>query len=696
MAGAAGDLRVQDAAYGKLTVRELTAVGRYDSTVALDLGLNIADSVKLDTKLRGTITTKRDTVRAELQRFNLDEGGRAWRLERPVNLMFGSRVQVDSLALRAGGRRITLTGVLDRRDSSDLTLGIAGLDLEALRASGLVPVGGVVDGNLRLTGRAAAPQLRGKMTLAIVSKGGRRLGTVGTDLDWTRDNLRIGAAATPTRGSALTITGTLPYRLTLAPRDTSSSVGVEQSQADTVSLAVRADSFDLAMFQPLLPQETAQRLHGFLQTNARIGGSMHAPQATGTVNLRRGSVELPSIRIQYERGELAGELQGDSLVINRLNLFTGKKEQLAGSGTVRLRPLSEPGLNLQASLQDFRLVNSSQLQTAASGKIQLAGTLLKPTLTGNLTLGRTNFFVGAQAAQSKVEQVDLTPAELRDLARDFGPTVLKKGEETPGLMQRVKLDLGIQMPRQVWIRRTSTPKMNIELMGRVRVTQEPGQDMLFSGHLEPVPERGTLEFSGREFRLTEGDINLAGPVDSAKLDVNASYQVPTQGGGNDEGVLINVHAKGRLDSLGLDFTSDPSMSQDDILSYIVTGRPASDNPLFERQGGGGTGGGAGGVAMSTLTGAISSAAGSGLGFDVFQIRQEPSRGLTLTAGRYLGSRLFLDLELPLQVGGASQQATSSSLGPGFELEYTLQRWLRANVRGGSLSPGMVFRARRAY
>jgi len=362
---------------------------------------------------------------------------------------------------------------------------------------------------------------------------------------------------------------------------------------------------------------------------------------------------------------------------------------------VRLRPLSEPGLNLQASLQHFRLVNSTQLQTAASGKIQLAGTLLKPTLTGDLRLDRTNFFVGGQAAQAKVEQVDLTPEELRDLARDFGPTVLKRGKETPGLMQRVKLDLGIQMPSQVWIRRTSNPKLNIELAGKVRVTQEPGQDMQFSGHLEPVPGRGTMDLSGREFRLSEGDINLAGPVDSTKLDVNASYQAPTQGGGNDEGVLINVHAKGRMDSLALDFSSDPSMSQDDIMSYIVTGRPASDNPLFERQGGA-AGGGAGGMAMSTLSDAISGAAGKGLGFDVFQIRQDPSSGLTLTAGRYLGSRLFLDMELPLQVGGGAQQATGSNLGPGFELEYTLRRWLRANVRGGSLSPGLVFRARRAY
>jgi len=248
------------------------------------------------------------------------------------------------------------------------------------------------------------------------------------------------------------------------------------------------------------------------------------------------------------------------------------------------------------------------------------------------------------------------------------------------------------MPNQVWIRRVSAPKTNIELSGRLKLTQEPGKEMQFLGHVEPVPDRGTIELNGRQFRLTDGDINLVGPVDSTRLDVNASYQVPTQGGGDDQGVLISVHATGRLDSLGLDFTSDPSMSQDDILSYIVTGRPASDNPLFEGQGGGG---GAGQVALGTLTNAISNAAGQGLGFDVFQIRQEPTRGLTLTAGRYLGSRLFLDMQLPLQLSAQNRQA-GANLGPGFELEYTLQRWLRANLRGGSLSPGFLFLTRRAY
>lgn len=693
VSGVTGGLRVTDAVYGRVEVRTLTASGRYDSTLALDAAVNVGDSLRVATRLRGRVSG--DTVRAALQQLSLQEGGRTWALERPASLVFGPHVEVRDLALRTGQRSITIDGLFDRHDSSDVTLRIAGLDLETLRAAGLVPIGGQLDGHLHLAGRAASPRIDGSMGLAIVSKAGRRLGVVGTDLDWTGDRLKLHATATPTRGGGLTVDGTLPYRLTLAPRDTATSVSLERSEADTVALAVRADSLNLALFQPLLPPDAAIGLQGLLRMDARIGGSIHAPDATGTLSLTRAALELPTIKVAYQDGALTGRLQGDTLTVDRFQLLTGKKQKLTARGAIRLRPLSEPGLALDATLEHFRLVNSAQLQTAASGRLRLEGTLLHPTVGGSLRLDRTTFFVGAEAAQAKVERVQLTPEEMRRLARDFGPSVLGQAKQAPGLMDRVKLDLAIQMPRQVWIRRTSSPKTDIELAGQLRVTQEPGQDMRFFGHVEPVPGRGTLELNGRQFRLTDGDINLAGPVDSTKLDVNASYQVPTQSGGDNEGVLINVNAKGRLDSLGLTFTADPSMSQDDILSYIVTGRPASDNPLFERENGGGGGNAGQQVAMGTLTNAISNAAGKGLGFDVFQIRQEATRGLTLTAGRYLGSRLFLDLELPLQMGSRSQ-VTGSNLGPGFQLEYTLQRWLRANLQGGSLPPGLLFKTRHAY
>jgi autotransporter translocation and assembly factor TamB len=260
------------------------------------------------------------------------------------------------------------------------------------------------------------------------------------------------------------------------------------------------------------------------------------------------------------------------------------------------------------------------------------------------------------------------------------------------------LDVDVRLPRRIWFRRRASPKADIELSGRIRLRQEPGQPMQFFGRVTPVPGRGTLDVYGREFRLTGGEITLAGPADSTRLDVTAEYRVPTQGGPEDEGVLVEVAVEGHPDSLALEFTAEPPLDQDDMLSYIVTGRPASDNPLAESAAGEESAGEMGAeVALSGLSESLSDLAEQELGLDVFQIRQEGLHGLTLTAGRYVGSRMFLSLHLPIEFGGSQERlAPGTNLGPSFELEYAARRWFRANVRGGSVPPRFTLRSRYAY
>jgi autotransporter translocation and assembly factor TamB len=305
--------------------------------------------------------------------------------------------------------------------------------------------------------------------------------------------------------------------------------------------------------------------------------------------------------------------------------------------------------------------------------------------------------VGGSEASASVEKVELTPEDLRQLARHFGPAALARVDDSPGLVDRFHLDLNLRLPRRVWFRKKGSPKADIELSGGIRVRQEAGEPLQFFGRVEPIPGRGTLDVYGREFRLTGGNIVLAGPTDSTRLDITAQYRVPTQGGSEDEGVVVDLAARGRPDSLALEFTADPPMSQDDMISYIVTGRPASDNLLAEQSAGEESAGEMGAqVALSGLSESLSDVAEEQLGLDVFQIRQEGLHGLTLTAGRYVGSRVFLSLHLPIELGSRAQQAPGASLGPSFELEYAARRWIRANVQGGNVPPRFTLRSRYAY
>ena len=691
--GTNADLRLEGGAIGEIAVKQATFAGRYDSVVSLQGQAVFGNGdVKLGLGIAGRALG--DTMRVRVARFDLEEGGRTWRLTRPVPIVTEpGAVHVDHLRLASTDRSIAIDGTLNRRGTSHLALAIRNLELDDLEEVGISPLPGRVDGVLTLSGPSTAPEITGQVGIFLREPHGKILGRLASKVAWNRNGLALDASAAHGRHGKLTIVGTLPWRLTLAPADTSANVGFERSgAADTMALAVRADSFDLSLFRPLLPPDAARALSGRLAVDAHVGGSPDKPNATGTVQLRDVAVTLPTLDLRYEQGVLVGRFERDQFRVDSLQLMTGKKETLLARGTVNLEPSADPQLALTAQLHDFRISNAPPLRGITSGQLKLGGTIEKPIMTGELSLGPSEILIGGETAAA-VPKVELTAADLREAARYFGPATIAKANTGPGLVDRFKLDLAVHFPQRVWFRRKQSPEMNIELSGRIKVQQEPGQEMQFFGQVEPVPGRGGLDMYGRSFTLSEGEITLNGPATATTLDVTAQYQVPTQGaGGDDAGVLIDVNAKGRADSLDLAFSAEPSMSQDDIISYIVTGRPASDNPLAGQ--GSGTSGGQ--LAVGALTGALAGQAGEKLGFDVFQIRQNGAQGLTLTAGRYIASKLFVSMQQPLQSGGTATEDVSRSSGPGFELEYSLERWLRSTLQGGSLPAGISFRGRYAY
>jgi len=210
--------------------------------------------------------------------------------------------------------------------------------------------------------------------------------------------------------------------------------------------------------------------------------------------------------------------------------------------------------------------------------------------------------------------------------------------------------------------------MAIELSGRLEIRKQRGQeDFEIFRSIEVNPDRSTIKQFGRKFRIAEGSVSFNGPLEEMMMNMSAEYEVQSRLNPGQPEVVITLTISGRLDDLELTLSSDPPLENTDIVSYIATGRPASESLQFSQNAMNNQR--LVGIAASQLAGVVEGIAAEGLGLDVVDIQQDGLKGTRLTAGKYVSPRLFIGVSQPISFGGN----TSSSLEQSRELtlEYKI-------------------------
>jgi hypothetical protein len=81
--------------------------------------------------------------------------------------------------------------------------------------------------------------------------------------------------------------------------------------------------------------------------------------------------------------------------------------------------------------------------------------------------------------------------------------------------------------------------------------------------------------------------------------------------------------------------------------------------------------------------------------DVFQIRQEGARGITIVAGNYVNPKTYVGIRQPILFSQGTQDSYYDTRTQ-YELEYEAQPWLFLNLQGGSSRTLLFLKARYAY
>jgi len=663
-----------------------------DATLESDGEVALSASAVIDQRRDAELSARVDDMAAPgavtLERFSFRADQDRWTLAEPTRLSVQNGFRVDSLRLSSDGQTIRVAGELPIRGPLDLRADVQQFEIATVAdLLGFPDLRGRVSGSLDVGGTAAAPIVESSLRSRLEPRGAPAA-DVSATLDYREGTATVDASAELDAGGALRGRAELPMELSM------SAPAPGLTEDAPIRMRVRADSFPANWFEPWVDASTMRNLEGRLDGEMRVTGTPTDPSLDGSLTLRRGGVRFPALGTRYE-GIVAGlGLSGTRIAIDSARAESGDGT-LTGSGSIEVEELSRPEYDLRISADRFEVMNTSAVQASVSGQIDLEGPLDAPRIVGSIDVEGGDLYLGDLVEGANVEDVRLSEEEWEELARVFGYERPGRGMRESPFMETATLDLDVRLGRASWLRQRANPELAVQFTGELSVEKQPGDSLRLAGTVEAVPDRSWVEQFGRRFSIEEGQLNLRGAPEDTRIEATAQYVVPSRDNPGQPEVIISLAITGTPGDLQLELSSTPTLEASDMVSYLVTGRPASQ---ALSGGGEGTLSGTGrALALGRLSSAVEAYAREEVGLDVVEITTTGLEGVTLLAGRYVSPDLYLGIRQPISLEGSSDETSEQAPTPEVELEFQAIRWLLLNVRAGGRSGVEFFvRTRIAY
>jgi len=401
---------------------------------------------------------------------------------------------------------------------------------------------------------------------------------------------------------------------------------------------------------------------------ADIEAQLQAPGALGTAwtisrggaEAGRGALHLPlvwkpgspalPIALPTALGDtLDAHFQARDLALSDLNYLLAGEASLEGRLTLDIAaagPPRNPRLAGDLAVDDLGARLADGTWALGAGEMKLSGTGRRPALRGNVRIDQGVLVV--PEVRAALLPVEGTATLWREAAHDTSAAspvpVSDAGEPA---LQALDLELGLSIPSGFWIRGRG---LDVELAGDLEVRRSEGAPAVFG---DLAATRGQLTLLDRTFIVERGRaIFFGGAVVDPEIDLLLAAQ--------QEDLLVRVNMTGTAMQPELRLTSEPELTEGDIMARLVFGRPLDQ--LDEKE----TGmlqSRAVSVARTFTTSRIEAMLSRQLGVDMLRFQAGETGGRALMVGKYLNRRTLLRYEQSLQ----SEQVFS------LGLEYWLAR-----------------------
>ncbi|MBI3621356.1 MAG: translocation/assembly module TamB domain-containing protein [Nitrospirae bacterium] len=365
------------------------------------------------------------------------------------------------------------------------------------------------------------------------------------------------------------------------------------------------------------------------------------PGMAGGISIQNGQIRLETVDQPLTISYAGLVFDSQQLVLDDLHGGVGKGTVQA-SGRIGLHGLHPAEYRVLMEVSRLQIAPIEGLSGLVDGSLWLQGEWPAPDVAG----------IGHHLLKGDLQLVRATYVKRIDLK-----TILKEQPgfnavtlSLPSFLNTVALQVHLSGREAIWIRNNiATLPLDIDLEARGTVEHPVIIGRIFT-------TGGTFTFLHTPFQVSQGSIDFLDPKQTRPaLDLKASAKV--------RDYVIDLALTGTPERIGLELSSDPALSQADILSVMTVGRTS------EEVGTVGAGAVATNEAAALLVSELLEEPAQQIGIDRFQIDSVVDQsGLTvgpqLTIGKqFLDNRLLFLYSQPLD----------PTTVPVYKLEYEINR-----------------------
>ena len=304
----------------------------------------------------------------------------------------------------------------------------------------------------------------------------------------------------------------------------------------------RLSGLDLSVARPFVPM--VEKLTGRLNGSGTLAGTLLAPQVNGNLLLSDGEISGPELPMDLEALQLQAVIAGENVQLNG-GWKSGKTGQGTLSGNIAWGQALVVDLALKGTQLPVTVEPYAKLEVAPDLKISMKDDKL--AIVGKVLVPKGEITV-----------------------RELPPSTVKVSDDTVIVGQQTeegKPPMAMAMDIDVVVGQDKLSFAGFGLTANLQGHVHIGDNMDTRGEL--WLNDGRYRAYGQRLTVRRARLLFAGPIDQPYLDIEAIRQT--------DDVIAGIRLSGSAEQPTTQIFSEPAMSQEQALSYLVLGRPLASN-----------------------------------------------------------------------------------------------------------------------